>query len=198
MREEHPNQTELPGLPVGGPAPAPGSDQVREMSEVAQVQAKVIDMGLVRESRPVFVYDAKLAKQKSGNAARQAKHREGLEKKGLAMAQVPRDLVELVKTTHGGDWTKLTSLAPLGDTPKPQTSGIEVREVIKEVRVEVPVEVIKEVRIEVPGPTIYKEKIVEKPVVRLTSEQKKSLLLGEKVQKMTGWRAAIARKLLGI
>jgi hypothetical protein len=196
MREEHPLQQELTGLPPGGPTPGQ-SAQVVEMSEVAALQAQVLDLGLVRESRPVFVYDSKLAKDKKGNAERQARHRERLEQKGLTMAQVPREILEQVKAA-GGDWSKITRPLDMGDTPIPPTSGIEVREVIKEVRVEVPVEVIKEVRIEVPGPTIYKEKIVEKPVIRLTSEQKKSLAVGEKVQKMTGWRAAIARKLLGI
>ena len=183
MREEHPLQQELPDLPPRGP-----SAQVTEMSEVAALQAQVLDLGLVRESRPVFVFDAKLAKDKKGNAERQARHRERLEQKGLTMAQVPRDLVEMVKAQHGGDWTKLTSVAPLG-VPQTPTPCIEVKEVIKEVRVEVPVikEVIKEVRVEVPG----------KPVLRLTAQQNKVFELGQRVSKLTGWRASVLRWLVG-
>lgn len=189
MREEHPNQQELPDLPPGGPAPAPapGSDQVREMSEVAALQAQVLDLGLVKESRPVFVFDAKLAKTKKAGAERQAKYMEKQAAKGLIPAQVPRDLVELVKTTHGGDWSKLT-----------QAPGIEVREVIKEVRVEVPVEVVKEVRVEVPVvKEVIKEVIKEgRPVVKLTAEQRKVFELGQRVSKLTGWRASMLRWLV--
>lgn len=191
MREEHPNQQELPDLPPGGPAPAPapGSEQVREMSEVAALQAQVLDLGLVKESRPVFVFDAKLAKSKKAGAERQAKYMEKQAAKGLIPAQVPRDLVELVKTTHGGDWSKLT-----------QAPGIEVREVIKQVRVEVPVEVVKEVRVEVPViKEVIKEVRVEvpgKPVLRLTAQQNKVFELGQRVSKLTGWRASMLRWLV--
>jgi hypothetical protein len=208
MREEHPSQQELTGLP-GGPTPGQ-SAQVVEMSEVAALQAQVLDLGLVRESRPVFVYDSKLAKDKKGNAERQARHRERLEQKGLIMAQVPRELVDLVKTQHGGDWMKLTNVAPLEaslQTSKLASGGVVSDTVLAEIEASGGVEAWVQKRInsaiaalppvQPVAPKII-EKIVEKQVIKLTAEQKKSLVLGEKVQKMTGWRAAIARKLLGI
>ena len=167
MREEHPLQQELPELSPGGT-----SAQVSEMSEVAALQAQVLDLGLVRESRPVFVYDAKLAKAKSGNAERQVRHREKLQSEGLTMAKVPSAVLDQVKAL-GGDWSKLTQKAAT-------------------------IEVIKEVT----GPTVFVEKIVEKivekPVVRLTSEQKKALKIGQKVVFLKGWRGNLVRYLLGI
>lgn len=199
MREEHPNQTELPGLPSGGPAPAPGSDQVREMSEVAKLQSEVLPLGLVREARPVFVYDEKLAKEKTGNAARQARFREKRAAQGLVMAQIPAEIVDRLKAVEG-DWSRL--LGAMGAPPNPApvsppagdltyvrpAPGQQVREVI--------VEVIKEVRVEVPGPVRIVEKIVEKPVQKLTSEQKKIYELGVKVRNLQGWRARFLRWIL--
>ena len=182
MRQEHQAQTELPGLPEGGPV-----EQVREMSEVAALQSQVLDLGLVRESRPVFVYDSKLAKDKKGNAVRQARHREKLQAEGLTMAKVPSSVLEQLKNL-GGDWSKFT---------KP-VEVIKEIEVIKEVVREVAVEVVKEVIKEVPGPVVYREKLVEKPVVRLNAEQKKALKIGEKVMILEGWRGNLVRYLLGI
>ena len=175
MREEHPLQTELDGLPPGGPVPGP-SAQVVEMSEVAAVQVKALELGLVREARPVFVYDQKLAKAKSGNAERQARHREKQASMGLVPVRVPQAIADQVKEL-GGDWSKLTQKAAT-------------------------IEVIKEVIKEVTGPTVFVEKIVEKivekPVVRLTAEQKKALKIGQKVVVLTGWRGNLVRYLLGI
>jgi hypothetical protein len=219
MREDHPLQPELTGLPPGGPTPGQ-SAQVVEMSEVAALQAQVLDLGLVREGRPVFVYDAKLAKQKSGNAERQERHRKKIAASGLVVMPVPSAIASAVKDA-GGDWSALVAKlgvatpsppAPLGVAPQTPTTGIGGDEVIpKAVRAEI-IEaggldqwVQKRVDSAIAAlppvspvaPKIV-EKIVEKQVIKLTSEQKKSLVLGEKVQKMTGWRAAIARKLLGI
>ena len=175
MREEHPMQQELTGLPPVGPAPGP-SAQVAEMSEVAAVQAQALELGLVREARPVFVYDSKLAKAKTANAERQARHREKLQSEGLSMAKVPSAVLDQVKAL-GGDWSKLTQQAAT-------------------------IEVIKEVIKEITGPTVFVEKIVEKivekPVVRLTAEQKKALKIGQKVVVLTGWRGNLVRYLLGI
>ena len=209
MREEHPLQQELPDLPPGGPASA----QVVEMSEVAALQAQVLDLGLVRESRPVFVYDSKLAKDKKGNAERQARHRERLEQKGLTMAQVPREVLELVKNTHGGDWSRLTQ-APAPLEPQQGTSGIGGDVVIPKDQQEAiqaaggldawvqhqvdaalasrpPVEVIKEVIQKV---EVIKE--VGRPVVKLTAEQRRVYEVGQKADKLTGWRASVFAWLL--
>lgn len=179
MREEHPNQMELPQIPVPGPGQS-GSAQIAEMSEVAAIQVQALELGLVREARPVFVYDSKLAQEKKAGAQRQAKYMQRLAAEGIAMAKVPVAVLDQVKA-NGGDWSKLSA-------PK---------EVIKEVQVPGPVvtkEVIKEVQ--VPGPTVYKEKIVEKPVLKLTAEQKKALKIGEKALSLTGWKLKIARFVL--
>jgi hypothetical protein len=229
MREEHPNQGELPGLPAGGPvsvsAPEPGSDQVREMSEVAVLQAKVLDLGLVREPRPVFVYDVKLAKEKSKNAERQDRHRKKLADSGLIFAAVPADVASAVKAA-GGDWSAV--LAAISAKPKidegaaaPTSSigeGVEIAEAARveilaaggvdewvKTKINAAISALPPVPLAPPAPLVSPqiiekivEKIIEKPVIKLTSEQKKSLAVGEKVQKMTGWRAALARKLMGI
>lgn len=55
-----------------------------------------------------------LEKIKSGNAERQARHRERLEQKGFVTAQVPREIVEFVKFNHAGDWLKLTQALGAG------------------------------------------------------------------------------------
>ena len=177
MRQENESQIELPGLPAGGPV-----EQVREMSEVAALQSQVLDLGLVRESRPVFVYDAKLAKAKSGNAERQARFREKLAEKGLVKSDVPAEILASVK--EKGGWEAWIS----------EQKAVKIQEKI----VEIKVEVVKEV----PGPTVFVEKIVEKIVekqnLKLNSEQKKSLLLGQKVASLTGLRAKFVRFLLEI
>ena len=192
MREEHQKQQELPDLPQ------PGSDQVREMSEVAKVQAEVLPLGLVRVDKPVFVYDAKLAKQKSGNAERQSRFREKRAAQGLVTAQIPAEVADRLKAL-GGDWSLMLGALrpppdpgpvspPMGDLtyvrPAPSQAVVET---IKEVLVEV----IKEVRVEVPGPVRIVEKIVEKPVQKLTAEQRKTYDLGVKVSNLKGWRARL-------
>jgi hypothetical protein len=221
MREEHPNQSELPGLPAGGPAPAPVSDQVREMSEVAALQANVLPLGLVREARPVFVFDAKLAKEKSKNAERQDRHRKKLADSGLIFAAVPADVASAVKAA-GGDWsavlTAISAKPKIEEGAAAPTSGIwggvEIAEAARveilavggvdewvKTKINAAISALPTVPLAPPAPLVSPqiiEKIIEKPVIKLTSEQKKSLAVGEKVQKMTGWRAAIARKLLGI
>lgn len=219
MREEHSMQRELPEIPLPGTASA----QVTEMSEVAVLQNKALELSLVREVRPVFVYDAKLAKEKTGNAQRQAKHRQLRESRGLVMAEVPREIVELVKAKHGGDWSKFTPvMSPLGVNPQTpfgekfkvsEVSEVNVHSVITTEKLKNEIEsdggidhwLQKKIIFAIdslpkPDPVLPEiiEKIVEKPFRRLTPEQKISLRLGEKVRKTTGWRAFIARKLLNI
>ena len=177
MRQENESQIELPGLPAGGPV-----EQVREMSEVAALQSQVLDLGLVRESRPVFVYDAKLAKAKSGNAERQARFREKLAEKGLVKSDVPAEILASVK--EKGGWEAWIS----------EQKAVKIQEKI----VEIKVEVVKEV----PGPTVFVEKIVEKIIekqnLKLTSEEKRALKIGQKVVSLTGWRAKFVRLLLDV
>lgn len=209
MRQEHPLQQELPNLPEGGPVPQQSSDLV-EMSELAKLQADALPLGLVRELRPVFVHDPVQAKAKTGNAARQARLREKRAAQGLVMAQIPREIADAVKAA-GGDWSNIVRAAS-GDTPAPSTGegtpptppaapewvtrveqvgGLdawvaarvhealasrptEIKEVLKEV----------EVRVEVPKP--------------LTKEQTRAIKAGQTLLALTGWRAMLARWLLGM
>ena len=185
------------------------------MSEVAKLQSDVLPFGLVREARPVFVYDSKLAKEKTGNAQRQAKHRELREAKGLLMTEVPREMLKLVKAEHGGDWLKFgQALLASGVSPEPPVGGkVNVHSVITTEKLKNEIEseggidhwLQKKIIFAIdslpkPDPALPEiiEKIVEKPFRRLTPEQKISLRVGEKVRKITGWRAFIARKLLNI
>lgn len=192
-----------------------------ETSDVARLSAEVVEKGLVRELRPVFIYDKKLAKEKQGNAARQDKFRAEREKQGLKTGLAPIEVLEKVKALGGGadGWIKF--LAQAGNVKEDSSvTGNGVSAVIQ--RIEVPVEVIKEVIIEkivekevvkevpvevfiekivvkeVPGETVYKEKIVEKQVLRLNSEGRKMLKIGEKVAALTGWRLKIVQFLAGI
>lgn len=195
MRQEHEKQYEFPDLPPGSQV----VEQAAELSEIAALSAKVIEHGLVREHRPVFVYDAKQAKEKTGNAARQARLREKRAAQGLVTAQIPAEIVDRLKAV-GGDWSRL--LGAMGAPPNPapvsppggdltcveKAANQEVREVIKEV--------IKEVRVEVPGPERIIEKIIEKPVQKLTADQRKSFDLGVKVRSLKGWRARLVRWIL--
>jgi len=202
MRQENENQQDLPEISPGGPV----VEQAAALSEIAALSAKVIDHGLVREHRPVFVYDEKLAKQKSGNAARQARFREKKAAQGLVTLQIPAEVADRLKALNG-DWSLLLGASspppnpglvspPMGDLtcvkPAPGPAVVEVKEVIKEVIVQV----VKEVRVEVPGPVRIVEKIVEKPVQKLTSEQKKTYDLGVKVSNLKGWRARLLRCIL--
>lgn len=80
------------------------SEQVTEMSEVASLQAEVLDLGLVRESRPVFIYDRAQAKKKNGDAVRQERRREKLAGQGIALRPVPVEIYEKVRDEFGGNW----------------------------------------------------------------------------------------------
>ena len=191
-------------LPLGLPgAEQPMSDeavkQAKELSEVAKLSAEVIEKGLVRETRPVFVFDKRLAEKKSGNAARQEKFRVEREKEGLKMGMVPVAALEKVKKLGGGSDGWIKYIASISN-PKNETQEVLSGGVAPAVE---PVVVIKEVFInkdvikEVPGPVqIQIEKVeIEKP---MSAEQKKTLYIGEKVRALTGFRRKIVKFLLGI
>lgn len=160
---------------------------IQEMSDLAQLQAEVIDKGLVRESRPVFVYDKALASEKRGNAARQEKHRQKLAESGLKSAPVPIELIEKVKAFGGGKdaWEKVLS------------ENTKTIEVIKEV--EKPIEIIKEVEVirevEVIKTVEKQVEIIKEVPAKINGE---ALTLGEKVLSMRGIKAYLVRKLLGV
>lgn len=189
----------------------------KEASDLAKLSAEVLDLGLVRESRPVFVFDKTLAKEKKGNAERQEKHRKEKEKQGLKLGFAPVDALEKVKALGGGPdgWAKyLASIKEaslsggVGPVVEPVVQRIEVpvikevfveKEIIKEVIKEIPIEVFiekiieKEILKEVPGPIQKIE--IEKP---FTAEQKKTIYIGEKVRALTGFRRKLVKFLIGI
>lgn len=207
MREEHPKQQELPNLPPGGPVsiPAAGSDQVREMSEVAALQSQVLPLGLVREARPVFVYDAKLAKQKSGNAERQERHRKKIADSGMVVMPIPRAIASAVKLA-GGDWAKIE--AALGKEPKTEVGaggdGVITQSQKNEftqaggfdhwLQKKIDFAIASLPPVPLVEPKVVEkivEKIVEKPVIKLNSEQKKAYEVGKRAVQLTGWRSAV-------
>lgn len=207
MKQENPLQPDLSALPDDATA----VNQANAVTDLAALSAKVLDHGLVREHRPVFIFDEKLAEKKSDNALRQAKFREKRTAQGLVMTRIPAEIAAQLKAV-GGNWALLLGASspppnpglvspPGGDLTgvKPAT-GQEVREVIIEVIKEIRVEVPVEVRIEVPGPVqiVEKiiEKIVEKPVQKLTADQRKIFDLGVKVRKLQGWRGWVLRQIL--
>lgn len=151
---------------------------------------------LVRVKTPVFIEDKKLAKEiraKALAAARSADYREKKKaESGLVLSMTPIDVVEQVKKVGWTDFLK-------------------TKEVIKTVTVEVPgpvqyveklvtgpVEYVEKIiELKVPGPIKYVDKIVEKQTLKLTSEQKKCLLLGQKVQALTGFKRYLVQKIAG-
>lgn len=197
MRENHEKQPELTGIPPAAPAE---SAQVVEMSEVAVLQAKVVELGLVRETRPVFVYDDKLAKEKSATTTRQAKYREKMNALGFAKVDVPRDLVEKVKTAHGGDWSVfMESMSKKPDIPAIVASP----DVIKEVSEAGNIESWAQKRIEkaiaaLPKPAPVIQKVPEKVPFQPSDEQKKLMKIGKSVENLTGLRAKFVRFLLDV
>ena len=135
MREEHPNQSELPNIPAAFAAGIQAA--AAEVSDVAKLSADVVEKGLVREHRPVFIYDKKLAKAKNLNAQRQEKHREKMTEKGLTLAQIPVKIKEEVAAAGGWDlWQTAKNLPQKEvflDTGKPENeANLELIQLRKE------------------------------------------------------------------
>lgn len=107
---------------MNGNAHVNAAVEAEKITEIARLSAEVLEKGLVREARPVFVYDKALAATRSGTAARQAKHREKLKAQGLVNLQVPAEVADRVKA-GGGDWSALTSLPP---APAPAAAPVPV------------------------------------------------------------------------
>lgn len=192
MRQEHPNQLDLTGLPPGGPAPEVAESAASEVIDLARLSAEVLEKGLVRESRPVFVFDKNEAKKRSGNAERQARFREKLEQKGLKNAAVP--VAVLAQVEAAGGWEKFTVPEPqivekivekVVDRPVEKLVEVpRVVEVPKIVEVERVLEVPKIVHVEVPRPAEF------------TEAQMVQMRIGRRVQALTGWRRRLASFLL--
>lgn len=138
-----------------------------------RLEDRAIEIGLVRERRPVFVFDASEAKKRGGSAERMAKMRAKQNEAGLRSAPVPAAILEAVKAA--GSWDKWQAqIATIAVPPAPQT--------------------IEKIR-EVPGPPVPgPERIVP---AKVGSRDLESLSLGRAVQKLTGWRKALARFALG-
>lgn len=99
--------------------------EAEKITEIARLSAEVLEKGLVREARPVFVYDKALAATRSGTAARQAKHREKLKAQGLVNLTVPAEVADRVKAA-GGDWSALTLPPAPVLAPRPAAAPVPV------------------------------------------------------------------------
>lgn len=194
----------------------------RDTSDLAKLSSEVIEKGLVRELRPVFVYDKTLSKAKQGNALRQEKFRVEREKQGLKTGLVPVEVLEKVKAFGGGaeGWTKFLAISDTKDGGKVTAESVpaavdesivqkltednqflvtEVSQMKSEIddltaRLAIKPLVQEVVKTE----TIYKEKVVIQHDLKLRPEQRDALKVGEKVASLTGWKLKIVRFLAGI
>lgn len=169
---------------------------------------------------------AKERRAKALAAARSADYREKKKaESGLTLAMTPVDVVAKVKELGG--WPQWLEAQKTIVVQEKQVEVIKevIKEVeiIKEVEVQVTRDVVREVEkvvfqdrivevekirevpifqekiveIEVPGSVRIIEKIVEKPVVKLTAEQKKTYEIGKKMQGLTGFRRKMVDFLMG-
>lgn len=156
---------------------AEGNPVVHDITDARREARLSAEFSLVRVHAPVYIQDQKAAKLRTANASRVALHRERQAEKGLIPTTAPAEVVAAVKAAGGWEpWA----------AAQQKTVGVPVdREVIKEVRVEVPIEVVK---------TVVKE--VRTPA-QLSPVQQRALLLGTRLEALKGWRRLIAFKLLG-
>lgn len=135
------------------------------------------DLVLARDHHLVKVQayirdDAKAAKKTAG-AERVEKFREKQKAAGLVSVAIPKEVAEAVKATEGGFAAWLEAQKPA------------------------PVEKI----VNVPGPEriVIQEKPVEVFVKEpLGSDEYRALEIGQKVQKLTGWRRSLVNFLAGL
>lgn len=168
-----------------------------QLSDVAKLSAEVLDKGLVREHRPVFVYDSKLAKEKKGNAARQEKHREKLAGQGLTLSPVPVAIKDEVKAAGGWDaWLAARQASAVAPAPLPavapappdlseiQRLAAEVDRLTRELAQQASERLPKQVEV-----------IKEVPRAE-TSLEREARELGQRVMALAGIKARLARWLL--
>lgn len=176
--------------------PKPVEPAMRATSNIISIveprlEERALELGLVRERRPVFVLDPKEAKERGGSADRMAKLRNKQAAAGLRPAAVPVALLAEVKEAGGWEaWGAKKTAAPAPEPVIVQVPGPE-RVVIEKVEVPGPERVVVE-KVEVPGP----ERVVVQKVevhVQLGNRDMYSLMLGRQVEKLTGWRRATAR-----
>lgn len=155
---------------------------------------------LVRVKTPVFVEDPKLARElraKSLAAARSAEYREKKKtESGLVLSMTPLEVVAEVKKVGWTEFLKAKQViqtvtvevpGPVQYVDRPVTGPTQYVEKIVEKLVDKPV----------PGPVQYVDKVVEKQTLKLTAEQKKTYLLGQKIQNLTGFKRYLAKKIIG-
>ena len=176
--------------------PEPVEPAMRATSNIISIveprlEERALELGLVRERRPVFVLDPKEAEERGGSADRMAKLRNKQAAAGLRPAAVPVALLAEVKEAGGWEaWEAKKTAAPAPEPVIVQVPGPE-RVVIEKVEVPGPERVVVE-KVEVPGP----ERVVVQKVevhVQLGNRDMYSLMLGRQVEKLTGWRRATAR-----
>jgi len=185
--------------------PEPVEPATRATSNIISIveprlEERALELGLVRERRPVFVLDPKEAKERGGSADRMAKLRNKQAAAGLRPAAVPVALLAEVKEAGGWEaWQAKQTAPPVQEPTIVEVPGPE-RVIIQTVEVPGPERILEkkvEVRVEVPGPErlITVEKTVE---VHAKVEQRDwdAMLLGRKVRALKGWRATVVRWLL--
>lgn len=198
-----------PGLPFEGGEDLSDADRIFKKIKADDKQAREVkegklldDYDLVRLKAPVYVEDQELAKERRAKALAAARSADYREKKkaesGLILAMTPIDIAAKVKELGGWpQWleTQKTTVVKEVQVIKEVPVTKEVEKVVYQDRI-VQVETIKEVpvfnerivQIEVPGPLRTVEKTLEKPVIKLTAEQKKTYEIGKKLQELTGFR----------
>ena len=179
--------------------PEPVEPAMRATSNIISIveprlEERALELGLVRERRPVFVLDPKEAEERGGSADRMAKLRNKQAAAGLRPAAVPVALLAEVKEAGGWEaWEAKKTAAPAPEPVIVQVPGPE-RVVIEKVEVPGPERVVVE-KMEVPGPERVVVQKVEVPV-QLGNRDMYSLMLGRQVEKLTGWRRSMARFVL--
>jgi hypothetical protein len=157
---------------------APENAQKNNVVSIAEprLEERAIELGLVRERRPVFVFDAGEAKKRGGSAERMAKMRAKQSEAGLRPAPVPAAILDAVKAVGGWEkWQAQIANAAIPPAPKP---------------IEKIVEVPGPPGPPVPGP----ERLVQ---AKISGRDLEFLSLGKAVQQLTGWRRTLANFALG-
>lgn len=175
-----PRQQCLPGVDQPSEAAAAAIEAIDVARRDAELQR---EHDLVRVRAPVYVLDQEAARRRSGSAERmarkRARDRQADEAAGLAQvsAKVPHDLAAKIEAAGGlSAWLETNRPAPVQAEPR-----VEIREVVREVRVEVP------------GP----ERIVEKPVpVKLSGTNADAYRMGKRIEAARGWRRRVLLALL--
>jgi hypothetical protein len=158
-------------------------DLAKEALDMAKLSEHVLhEHSLIREHRPVFVFDQKLAKTKHGNALRQEKFREKQLEKGLKKGEVPIAILEKVKE-FGGDWAKYQAWFIEQNTPKPLPVA--------------PVLAPKPPSL-IPLPVEKPPEIEQKQPKNVSESNQKQLMIYQKIMSLKGLNRWLVFKILGL